>query len=728
MKKNPHIDKTFVRKSNWLGTLLLIVAAITLEATSLTQYFFSRQRFKKEASERAEDQLENIRYQIMDILDQAESAVRNNVWLARWGLTHVDSLDRVTQHIVEANPVVVGSAVAFVPGYNDKHPLLAPYSVISSDRQEFTSLSLATEEYDYPSKDWFTKALNNDSGHWSEPYFDTGGGEMIMTTFSMPVRDWTGKTAAVVTADISLDWLTQVLGGVDIYPNAFSLMFSRQGQIMVCPVESLVMHTSVHEMKNYFSDTSAINKYTDSMMAGESGSVAIRGKKSLNHVYFAPVERTGWSMSIVIPDKQIYGSIKKINHLVNLLQLLGLFMLFLILRVTERLQRKYSETAEKKDKMENELQIAKGIQMSMIPKTFPPFPERDDIDMLASIVPAKEVSGDLYDFFINDERLYFCIGDVSGKGVPASLVMAVTRSLFHTVSPHEKSPARILSIINDSMTEMNESDMFVTFFCGILDLNTGVLRFCNAGHNPPMIISDTVHRLDVLPNLPLGVIKGMEFREQRITLRFDDSIFLYTDGVTEAENAELKLFGEERLEKVFLRQRSAQGQLEAVKRAVEQFVGGAPQNDDQTMLLVHYTKDPETGRRLVIHNDVKHISKLADFVEFIAKEDKLDTGTAHSINLALEEAVTNVVLYAYPKGYDGLVYIEANRVNDSLNFVVSDFGKEFDPLSMPDADTTLSAADRPIGGLGIHLVRTIMDDVRYKRSEGRNILTMTKKL
>lgn len=729
MKANPQANN-FIHKSRWTGMLVLVVAALTLEATALIQFYYSRKGIREEASKRAESQLENTKVQVLDILNQAENAVRNNIWLAGLCLTTPDTLPRVTEHIVRENPVVIGSTVALLPDYNIKSGLLSPYSFKDPVTGQIISKSLATEEYDYPSQEWFLNGLEHEDGFWSEPYIDTGGGDIVMTTFSMPVKDPSGKTAAVITADISLDWLTDLVGGSPVYPNAYNMIFSRSGKIMVCPVESLVMRNTFHEVAGQFEDTAAIASLNRSMFSGETGSVTIRRKRALSRVYYAPIERAGWYMSVVIPDKQIFSEIRKVNSFVNLLQAIGILMLFLILRNAARNQKRYNKLTENKDRMENELRIARDIQMSMIPKVFPPFPERDDLDISAILVPAREVGGDLYDFFIRDEKLFFCIGDVSGKGVPASLVMAVTRSLFRTISAREESPGRIVSTLNDSMVEMNESNMFVTFFCGILDLATGRMRFCNAGHNAPMTLTDAKRKLDVVPNLPLGIIPRMEFQEQEIAMGYDDVLFLYTDGLTEAENAGHELFGETRMANVLSTRRDSRGHLLALEQAVADFVKDAPRSDDLTMLLIHYVKKSPMfhARHIVLKNDIQQIPFLNDLIHEIAEKINLDESLAMGINLALEEAVTNVMMYAYPEGVEGKVNVDAFASDKSLKFIISDRGKEFDPTAKPEPDITLKAEDRPIGGLGIHLVRKIMDSVSYKRVDGKNMLTMIKNI
>ena len=730
MKLSENPIKKLVTRSRWTGLMLVIVAAATLEATALIQYFFSSQGIREEATKRAEGQLESTQNKILDVINQTEAAVSNNIWVASLCLDLPDSLSRVAELLVRNNPVVIGSTVALVPGYNRRLPLYSPYALRDPETGNVIIKSLATAEYDYPSQEWFTKPIENGAGYWSEPYIDEGGGEVLMTTYSVPLRDRNGKVAAVLTADISLDWLTDMVGSIKVYPNAFSMVVSRKGQIMVCPAESLVMKKTFNEATAGMEDSTTLKELNHAMLSGQSGNMAIHEKGISSQIFFSPVRKTGWSLSIVIPDKEIYGGIKRIGLLVTILQLLGIAMLVLILRSAARDQKKLRQINEKKDRMENELRIGHDIQMSMIPKIFPPFPERKDIDMSASIVTAKEVGGDLYDYFIKDEKLIFCIGDVSGKGVPASLVMAVTRSLFRTVSCHEDSPARIVTLMNDSMSDMNDSNMFVTLFCGILDLQNGHLSYCNAGHNAPFILSDAIATLDVVPNLPLGVMQGMVYREQETDLAYDDAIFLYTDGLTEAENANHDLFGEARVETALHGRKSAHEHLEAIQKAVGAFVGDAPQSDDLTMLFIHYlngSPQDEKDRKIVLSNDISEISKLEGFVGAAAETAGLDAATAMSLNLAIEEAVTNVILYAYPKEQKGEINLESIVREHALVFILSDSGTEFDPTKAPDADTALGVEDRPIGGLGIHLVRNIMDAVSYSRTGSRNILTMTKK-
>ena len=701
-------EKKILGMSIGAGLLLVIVAIATLEATGILQYVYTQRAIKKEATERAESELRGVTHRIMDVVNQTEGAVINNMWVAQWCIDNTDNLKLVPQRVLEVNPSVVGSTIALMPGYSKQHPLYAPYAARDIETGEIKNLSLATKAYDYPSQEWFVMPQTVQDGYWSEPYFDEGGGNMMMSTFAMPVKDSKDNIAAVFTADISLDWLAELMENSKPYPNAFCAVTSRNGQLMVCT-----------DSARFMADT-----------AGDASMLR----------YSAPVKRTGWTLTITIPEDDILAGVRHVGLMVKILQILGIIMIIIILRVIAKNQIKYRNLSAQKEVMQNELRIGHDIQMSMIPKTFPAFPKRTDIDIAACIIPTKEVGGDLYDFYIRDEKLFFCIGDVSGKGVPAALVMTVTQSLFRATSGRESSPAKIVSAMNDSMSEKNENSMFVTFFCGVLDLLTGQLRYCNAGHNPPVLIANnaqpdnqqtTVTPLSVQPNVPLGIVPAFAFKEQQVTLNYDDSLFLYTDGITEAENAALDQFGEDRMMAPLHKKHDASGYLDAIRTAVTDFVVDAPQSDDLTVFVIHFLAQVDSikqERHLILHNDIQQIPQLADFMETISNEKQLSQNDTMSLNLALEEAVTNIILYAYPKGADGLVDIEAVLREHSIEFIITDSGVPFDPTAVPEADVTLAPEERSLGGLGIYLVRQIMDEVRYQRIDNKNILTMLKNI
>ena len=253
------------------------------------------------------------------------------------------------------------------------------------------------------------------------------------------------------------------------------------------------------------------------------------------------------------------------------------------------------DTTASKAAIENELKVAHDIQMSMLPKTFPPYPERDDIDIYGSLTPAKDVGGDLFDFYIRNEKLFFCVGDVSGKGVPASLVMAVTRSLFRNISAHVAEPDEIVRTLNNAMAEGNDTNMFVTLFVGVLDLATGLLEYCNAGHNYAMLIGNLVSTLPCDPNLPIGVMPDMTFTKQQLTIEPETTIFLYTDGLNEAEDPNHVLFGVQRIIRIAeLMVKEGKNDpttiINEMIEGVHRFVDDAEQSDDMTILAIKYGK------------------------------------------------------------------------------------------------------------------------------------------
>ena len=300
-------------------------------------------------------------------------------------------------------------------------------------------------------------------------------------------------------------------------------------------------------------------------------------------------------MSIVIPEKEIYSGIRKIGLLVKILQLLGIGMLILILRIVAKNQQKYNKIQEKKAAIENELHVASTIQKGMLPHYFPTYPDRDDVQLYASLTPAKDVGGDLFDFYIRDEKLFFCIGDVSGKGVPASLFMSVTRSIFRTVSARESMPECIMSTMNETIDDMNETNMFITLFVGVLDLPTGRLRYCNAGHDAPLLVGAGVGTLPCDANIPVGVMTAWKYTLQEVQILPGTTIFLYTDGLTEAEDANHAQFQTERINDVATRALANQQQepkqlIGLMSDAVHQFVGNAEQSDDMTMMAIQYIK------------------------------------------------------------------------------------------------------------------------------------------
>ena len=627
-------------------SLYILLAAGTIFLVAFIIFYHSaRNLVQKEAEEHGETSLSNTILQIDDVLHSVEVAVRNTAWLIPEHLDEPETMYAIVQRLLEQNPIISGSAIAFEPDFFPREgKFYAPYAY--RQEEQIVCKQLGTENYDYHYMDWYQipKLLN--CPYWSEPYLDTGGGEMMMTTYSLPLYDSAGNLYAVFTADISLEWLTQKVNSLHVYPHSYNLMIGRSGTYLVHPYPERILNETIFTATLDMEDQT-VAEVGRKMIAGKQGFETIFNDDSLStsYVFYAPVLRTGWSMAVVCTYKDVFADVDQIRTVVLYVALAGMclllfFCIYIIRQLTSPLTkladatreiakgdftsplppirqkndelgklydafaymqrslvdyiRELKTTTANKERIESELRIAREIQMGMIPKIFPPFPDREDIDLYATLKPAKEVGGDLYDFFIEGDVLYFSIGDVSGKGVPASLLMAVTRSLFRNMAPHVQEASRIAESLNNSISAGNESSMFVTLFVGILDLKTGRLRYCNAGHNAPVFLSSgKAEWLPVLPNLPLGLLEGFGYREQEIVLPGDATLFLYTDGVTESENTAKELFSEDRLIEFLEKQihEAPTGLVNGMMSEIDKHAAGAEQSDDITMLCLRYTSN-----------------------------------------------------------------------------------------------------------------------------------------
>ena len=341
-------------------------------------------------------------------------------------------------------------------------------------------------------------------------------------------------------------------------------------------------------------------KYRDSVNTAE---VQQMSYEYASQIDVTRAENEAKDLRLSNKDLQIQAAV-----LITLITLaFSIFYYFRRRKQIEELRHAYNQLADTttaKERIDSELRIARDIQMSMVPRKFPAFPDRRDIDLYATIVPAKEVGGDLYDFFLQDDRLCFCVGDVSGKGIPASLTMAVAVNLFRTVAKEGFSPEVIATKLNDTMAADNESAVFVTMFIGIIDLKTGNLDYCNCGHNPPvygerrMHTSQTLFRFldDIESNVPIGLWPDYPFVGGHLGDIRGSLLFVYTDGVNEAENRMQEQFGEKRMLRVLRESTQPFGErtpktrshflLDELKCALDAFVDGPEQSDDLTMLCV----------------------------------------------------------------------------------------------------------------------------------------------
>ena len=548
---------------------------------------------------------------------------------------------------VENNPEIYGSAIALEPySLNNNLPAFAPYFYKENGKIRLKYLQDVFKD-SYFNLDWYQipKELNHPM--WSEPYFDEDAGNIMMATYSVPFykndkgnRQFMG----VVTADVSLEWLREMILSIKILKTGYAFLISKNGTVITHYNKELIMNETIFSVAEKRGDAH-LREIGKKMIRGESGFVPFRSivRERPCWMYYTPVPSSGWSIGVIYPKDELTEDIIHLNRTVIFLGIAGILLLsvavILNTRSITRQLREMSEAAERigtgdldielppvksgdevgklagafhymktslkeyirqltettaaKEKIESELKIASEIQMGILPKKFPPFPDRTEFDIFATIKPAKEVGGDFYDFFFIDKnRLCFVIADVSGKGIPAALFMAVTRTFIKAIAAPDIAPGELLTKVNEEICIGNDSNMFVTIFCGILNTITGEIVYTNAGHNPPLIIQKgkQVIWLEGERHIFVGAMEQVNYKTDRIVLDPGDALFMYTDGITEAMNESEEQFTSERLEKdvIILQDKPIQEIIDGIMEKVVSFAHGVSQSDDITMMVIKF--------------------------------------------------------------------------------------------------------------------------------------------
>ena len=702
-----------VLKTN-VSLTVIIVAALLLELTTGVMYYTAQNIIQRTMERLVESEMSTIYLSIRNHLAKVEVTLDNMAWVVADDMAEPDSLLMATRQFVEHNPNVFGSSISCIPDYfPQKGRWYEPYSVRRADGT-IETLQLGSADHDYTQMEFYTGPIAEGSGYWSEPYMDSKGAQAMVTSYSVPVRNGDGKIVAVIDADISLDWLEGVMNEGKVYQGTRRFLVTGSYNLLAGD-DGPMFRDALEQLK------------ADSDKIGYVVLKDEQGEKK--HVFYTPVGgNTDWVLINVLDDSEVFSRLRHMRLLQLLMAFAGLLLLgFIVWRISRNLDRLRQVNATQ-ERIDNELRIATNIQTELLPEPLPQ-KERSDIDVYGSLVPARAVGGDIYDYFIRDDKLFFCIGDASGKGIPSAMLMAMTHSLFRAASAHENNPAHIMQTINGSTCENNESNMFVTMFIGILDLPTGHLRYCNAGHDIPVVVGKEA--LPAKPNLPVGLFDDFTYQMQETTLEGGSLLFLYTDGLTEAKNNRRQQFSLSRVMAVLegAASLSPQQLLEKMTAEVHAFVEDAEQSDDLTMLAIRYTP---VNRELVLdeeqtlRNDVLQVPELNAFVKDVVDRLHIDPMIAKNLQLAVEEAVVNVMKYAYPEGTEGYVHIRMRSDGHLLEVVITDAGVFFDPTAKEKADINIPIQERQIGGMGILLVREMMDTINYERTDGKNILTLKK--
>ena len=402
------------------------------------------------------------------------------------------------------------------------------------------------------------------------------------------------------------------------------------------------------------------------------------------------------------------------------------FVCTTVAKRTRRLLERQAADSSARQRIETELNVATQIQADMLPSIFPAFPERPEFDVYADMTPAKEVGGDFYDFFLVDhDHLALVIGDVSGKGVPAALFMVIAKTLLKNAAQVDLSPKAVLEKVNDQLCENNQAEMFVTVWLGIYEISTGKLTAANAGHEYPVLRrgDGTFTLIHDRHGFVLAGMEGSRYREYELALAPGDTLFVYTDGVTEATDGANTLYGTDRMLEALnsLPSGTPQELLHIVKESIGSFVGSVPQFDDITMLFFQ-RKELDKRKNIQVVPKVENISRVCEFLERVLRDHDAPQKTVTQVNIAVDEIFSNIARYSGAT----VATVDCKIIEDRVIIRFMDDGRPYDPTVQPEPDTTLSAEEREIGGLGIFMVKKSMDRVSYEYADGQNILTIEK--
>ena len=564
-------------------------------------------------------------------------ATNNNVHEIERDIDDPDKLYAHLERIVKENPWIVSCGLLFVPDYYpEKGKYFVPFA--TRDTADVVSvMRIDTVYHDYFEDDWYVARMESDSADWVDPYFEdpqlTTYIELrLLTTYAVPIHNREGQPVALLCSDLSLedlrnDMLQKVRQGKRNYEQnekhpSYNCIIDRNGRYIIHPDEERMLKDTLDAKVTF---------------KGKEGTVSAIVDGVPSWIFYRHLKYVEWTVMMVVPENLIQRHGRMLNTIILLVMLIGLAAIYLFCRqqirkVTSPLHRfarsaeevakgnfnaplpdirdddeirllrdsfgnmqqslsryidELKTTTAQKSAIESELSVARRIQMSMLKTETPHLP---DLMIKATLTPAKAVGGDFYDFFVRDNCLYFCIGDVAGKGVPAALVMTTACGGFRLLSESESEPVRIVSRMNEMIIRNNSITIFVTFFAGVLNLETGHLRYCNAGHIPPLVNGEV---LPVNNNLPIGALSDWEYTTQEADLAPGSTLFLYTDGLNEAEDAQNHMFGKKRiLEVMQSAQQEPQTLIERMKQAVADFVGDTEQSDDLTMLMIHLPQKP----------------------------------------------------------------------------------------------------------------------------------------
>lgn len=723
---------------NRRSLLIVVTAAILIELLSGAQYLFTHRMMEEELERRAGLELTLKAILTTSTLQSAETIMRNHLWDIQEHLGEPDSAYATVKRMMQYAPHLLGAGVSFEPDcYPSKERLFQVYARRKADRKvEFHRIG--GPGFDYTKTDIYQEAIASD-GIWRGPILNDEG--TLIESYLAPVRGKAGTNVGVANIDISLEWLSDTLDRRHIYPSSFILLLTTSGKPLVWPSESRISKATSDSIFSLINDSTVVRGQS---LSGRSKVIYFEIDNRKGTVFYATMKKYPHVViAVVCYDDEVYAPLQALRLWLLLFSMLAFgILLYMVLRYMHG-EKRLQQTMLQKERIDGELRIASGIQQTILPAEEASLQGVEEVCVVGRLIPARAVGGDLYNYFVRHGKLFFCIGDVSGKGVPAAIIMAITQVLFRDIAMRESDPSHIMSQLNQAACRGNKSCMFATMFVGVLDLPTGRLRYCNGGHEVPVLLraaeeSGAARKVDVsmlncAANMPIGLFEDVKYEMQETLMPPDSILCLYTDGLTEARDANKKQLGRKRALQMIADSGVTDAKLlvDAVVEGTLHFSEGTEQSDDLTLLAIKYSpveKHFIFDKQLTLYNDVKEVTQLSSFVKATLQQLGIAKSLAAKLRLAVEEAVVNVMEYAYPPQKRGEVNIRITYDGERLQFIITDSGVAFNPTETAVADTTLSAEERPVGGLGILLVRELMDSTNYERIDHKNVLTLTKRV
>ncbi len=712
---------------------IMAVVLVMMAIITGVVYFTVRESMLVEAQGRYLNVLRKIQGEQRRMTTLVDMGTMNNAHDIEEDLDHPEKMLDHVERIVNLSDNIACCYLLFEPYYYpDKGRLFIPCA--RRNTKGSVSVSRIDSTYhSYFSDIWFQEQLKKDRQDWTKPYAESpqfAGNEKprLLKTFTVPIHNREGRPVALLCSDLSLeDMRNGIMKELEqvhqtdekgCSHHSYYISFSYDGVYLNHPdKQRIVSKNFVEEVKD--TPDTLDDHVLACMMQNPEGSAMVKIDGVPSWIYYQNIKPRRMIGAIVVPEKVIFHNGRRLNILILLTMIAGLIAIYLFCR--RQIKNIADPFAAQKAAVDRELTIAHDIQKALLPK---PFPEHSDIDLYAAQTPARDVGGDLYDYFVDEGRLVFCIGDVSGKGVPAALLMAVMRAMFRSEARRADSAAEIVETMNRNISEEYTGGEFITMFVGILDLTSGHLDYCNAGHEPPLVSGQP---LNVKPNLPVGALSDWSYEGQQTQLKPGDMLFLYTDGLSEAKNSARKMLGRKHVQQLASEHsnNTAQQQVELMEAEVHRHAGDAEQSDDITMLAIKWQPASPLSplpSHLSMPASMDDISRIEPFIAHVADKAGLSEREAKRLRLAVEEAVANIVNH----GQATTIKLQAKTVNNQLVLTIDDDGQPFDPTADSATDFSVPADERPPGGLGIMLLHQMSDGLEYQRIDGHNVLKIIK--